>query len=399
MEIMGMKTLRIEVEIPEDLRRDVEQGVYYCSASIVASRVDRERGSSIEIDLLDEADPASLEQTVRSWIERTVRSSLRYEATTVREWGGHDGFVATTEEVLGSPEIHGLGEGLVAYGPKLTRALRAIRGLCESLSEGVGADPFTLPAVATLEHLHRCDYLRQFPQLLSFVTHFREDFGAIDAYSLQCRNAQVADECVPPTDGTRPVQRVLRPAICYHVYACFDGGTVPEKRPFIACADGDCFRYESRNTTGLDRLFDFRMYEIVAMGSEAGVRALRERMIEEVSGLLERLRLPGRVKSSNDPFFVSGSVMMSTFQRARDLKYELEVPFPNREGHLAVASFNLHQDFFASRFAIRTDDGAVAHTGCTAFGLDRILAAMLVHHGPDPAGWPASSREMLRLPD
>ena len=52
-EIMGMKTLRIEVEIPEDLRRDVEQGVYYCSGSIVASRVDRERGSSIEIDVLD----------------------------------------------------------------------------------------------------------------------------------------------------------------------------------------------------------------------------------------------------------------------------------------------------------------------------------------------------------
>ena len=392
-----MKLLRLDVEIPAELRRDVEQGVYYCSEAIVASRVDRDTGAYLELDLSDEGDPATLEETVRSWVERTVASALSYQDTTLHEWGDGGSFGAGVDEVLASPEITAMGEGLVAYGPKLTRALRGITARCDALAAGVGADPLTLPAVATLEHMQRCDYLRQFPQLLSFVTHFREDYGVLEQYAERCRSAETSDGCAPEGSELRPLTRMLRPAVCYHVYPCYEGARLEGDSPRVACAHGDCFRYESRNTTGLDRLFDFRMYEIVGIGTAQGVLALRDGMIEKVKAFCEELELPGRIKSSNDPFFVSASVMKSTFQRAYELKYELEIPFPNREGQLAVASFNLHQDFFGSRFDIQVEGGGAATTGCTAFGLDRILAALLVHHGPEPGRWPAATRRALDL--
>jgi len=392
-----MTRLRINVQIPEELRRDVEQGVYYCSEAIVASRVDRETGTVLELELSGEGDPAALEDAVRTWVERTVASALSYEDTTLHRWGGDAHFAASVDEVLASPEIAAMGEGLVAYGPTLTRAMRGITARCEDLAAGLHAAPLTLPAVATLEHMQRCDFLRQFPQLLSFVHHFREDYGVLERYAEDCRGAEDAEGCAPSEGDLRPLSRMLRPAVCYHVYPFYEGTRLPDDRPIVSCAHGDCFRYESRNTTGLDRLFDFRMYEIVGIGDGDRLQVLRGDLIEAVKALFEELELPGRIKSSNDPFFVSASVMKSTFQRAYELKYELEVPFPNREGQLAVTSFNLHQDFFGSRFDIRTGDGEAASTGCTAFGLDRILAALLVHHGPDPERWPGATRQALGL--
>jgi len=391
--------IALDPPLPAALRRDVEQGVYYCSDLIADARVDRAAGAWIELDLLgvSDAELSDLTRVVRDWVERTVASSLAYEDTIAREWGRPEaGFRATPEQVLASADLHSMGEGLVAYGPRLASVFGALRELWDRLAAEVGATPLVLPAVATLEHMQRCDFLRQFPQLLSFVTHFREDFGVIDRYAEACRRGDTESACAPPAQDMSSFRRMLRPAICYHVYPCFEGEQLAGDLRLVH-AWGDCFRYESRNTTGLDRLFDFRMYEVVALGSADAVHRWRSGMMERVVERFEALGLPGRLKTSNDPFFVSGSVLKSTFQRAHDLKYELEVPFPNREGHLAVASFNEHQDFFASRFGITTRDGEVASSGCSAFGLDRILAALLVHHGTDVNAWPAPTRQTLGL--
>jgi hypothetical protein len=48
---------------------------------------------------------------------------------------------------------------------------------------------------------------------------------------------------------------------------------------------------------------------------------------------------------------------------------------------------------------LRTADGAVAHTGCVAFGIDRLALALFVQHGREPAKWPRAVREALSLVD
>lgn len=391
-----MKPLRIEIGIPEFLYRDIEQGVFYCSGSILASRVDRVTGTGIELELADGADPEAITATVRAWVRQSIANALAYEDTTIEEWGVAGGFRATAEEVSASSELKLLGDGLVAYGPRLTRVFRSLVAICEELSDAVGAEPLTLPAVATLDHLHRCDFLRQFPQAVSFVTHFREDFTVINSFGERCLQAEPANACQPAPGDLQPYGKLLRPAVCYHVYPFFENETL-DRDPRLVSAMGDCFRYESKNTRGLERLFDFRLFEIVGLGSEATLRAWRQHMTARTVKIFGELELPGRIRASNDPFFASTSVLKSSFQRAHDLKHELQVPFPGREGYLGVASFNTHRDFFGNRYAIRTADGEIASTGCTGFGLDRMLAALLVHHGLDPRGWPAACRKRLDI--
>ena len=41
--------------------------------------------------------------------------------------------------------------------------------------------------------------------------------------------------------------------------------------------------------------------------------------------------------------------------------------------------------------------GEVAHTGCVAFGMDRLAVAMFATHGAETKAWPHSVREALKL--
>jgi hypothetical protein len=58
-------------------------------------------------------------------------------------------------------------------------------------------------------------------------------------------------------------------------------------------------------------------------------------------------------------------------------------------------SFNCHLDHFGDIWGIRTHSGAVAHTGCVAFGMDRLAVAMFARHGLAIDTWPAGVRRTL----
>jgi hypothetical protein len=43
------------------------------------------------------------------------------------------------------------------------------------------------------------------------------------------------------------------------------------------------------------------------------------------------------------------------------------------------------------------DAGDLAHTGCVAFGMDRIAIALFAAHGTDLQRWPAFVRDALSM--
>ena len=60
-------------------------------------------------------------------------------------------------------------------------------------------------------------------------------------------------------------------------------------------------------------------------------------------------------------------------------------------------SFNYHQDHFGEVWGLHGPDGALSHTGCVAFGMDRLAVAMFATHGVDVDAWPVSVRSALKL--
>lgn len=192
-----------------------------------------------------------------------------------------------------------------------------------------------------------------------------------------------------------PLDRVMPPAACYHVYRDREGARL-EAPPVFVATRGRCFRDETDFEPSLGRLRVFEMREIVALGSRQDVERFRHEMIDRVRDLVSELDLAGRIEIASDPFFLQGPGNESRgrllMQQVLPLKYELQLTLNASDHSCAVASFNHHLDFFGRRFRIRLDSGATAHTGCVAFGLERWVVAFLGQHGTDARAWPSRAR-------
>jgi seryl-tRNA synthetase len=84
-------------------------------------------------------------------------------------------------------------------------------------------------------------------------------------------------------------------------------------------------------------------------------------------------------------------------QRHNSLKFELLIPYHAGATPTACMSFNYHIDHFGEVWGLKDAAGQTAHTGCVAFGMDRLAVALFCIHGLNPATWPVPVREALSL--
>ena len=139
----------------------------------------------------------------------------------------------------------------------------------------------------------------------------------------------------------------------------------------------------------------FRQREYIRLGTPPQVSAFRDLWIERGRDLIASLGLPLAVDVANDPFFGRSGRLMADSQRAQQLKFELLIPVADPQKPTACLSFNYHMDHFGEAWDLRTADGALAHTACVGFGMERITLALLRHHGFDVRAWPAPVRAVL----
>jgi seryl-tRNA synthetase len=159
----------------------------------------------------------------------------------------------------------------------------------------------------------------------------------------------------------------------------------------VAC---DCFRHEP--SSHLDRLQSFRMREYVCIGEPGVIAGFRARWIARAGQIAERLGLPHRIEPASDPFFGRGGKLMTNSQLEQSLKFEMLIPVRSAVKPTACMSFNDHRDHFGTAWELRTAD-EIAHTGCVAFGIDRLALALFAIHGVEVSRWPSSVRETLKL--
>ena len=245
------------------------------------------------------------------------------------------------------------------------------------------------PPVMSRRQLEKSGYLKSFPHLLGCVSCLSGEETQIHAAVAQFEAGNNWTSSLTPAD------LVLSPAACYPVYPIAAGhGAVPAKGLLfdVAC---DCFRHEP--SKDLDRLQSFRMREYVCIGTPATVQEFRQRWIMQARTIADRLRLPYRIEQASDPFFGRGAKLLAMSQAEQSLKFELLIPVRSSESPTACMSFNYHRDHFGTIWNLRTAAGEVAHTGCVAFGIDRLAVALFASHGVDCSTWPLSVRAALAL--
>ncbi|MFS8974732.1 amino acid--[acyl-carrier-protein] ligase [Cupriavidus necator] len=271
-------------------------------------------------------------------------------------------------------------------------------GVYEAIAEGMnalvtqaGADQHAevlrFPPTTPRKDFEDSEYLKSFPHLAGTVHSFcgneRDHFRLLERL----------EEGEDWTDQQRPTRVVLTPAACYPIYPVMArrGPLPPEGR--VVDVFSYCFRHEpSLEPT---RMQMFRMREYVRLGNAGQILAFRQMWIERGQALADQLELRHMLDVANDPFFGRGGKLVADNQRDQKLKFELLIPVNDGAPPTACMSFNYHVDHFSTVWTLRTSDGEKAHTGCAAFGIDRLTLALLRQHGLELGQWPKTVRAAL----
>jgi seryl-tRNA synthetase len=251
------------------------------------------------------------------------------------------------------------------------------------------AEVMRFPPVMSRKQLERSGYLKSFPNLLGCVCALHGSESAI-------RGA--ADSHETGGDWTKslgPSDLVLSPAACYPLYPIIaERGLVPQ-RGLVFDVSADCFRREPSKE--LNRLQSFRMREFVKIGMPDAITEFRNHWMTRAQQLAAELELPCTVAVASDPFFGRVGQVMAVSQLQQSLKFELLIPYYAGAAPTACMSFNCHRDHFGQVWGISTGPGEPAHTGCVAFGMDRLAVGMFCVHGVEVSQWPASVRRALGI--
>lgn len=383
------------VTIPPHLVGQVQSKLAYVDELIASADV-AESGDRITLALHAAAGAraAEIEEKVQRVVREMAQGSIAPKVEILEDHLARPTSYSADplDELLARGEVYEESTGIFTFGPLMSRLIAYFESRFLELAAHFDAQPYRFPTLMSAKFLDRVDYFRAFPHSLTFATHLREDLDIINQFA---ETAKYEGKGLnSPAEFFSQVEAMLSPAVCYHLYFSLADHPLPNGQ-LVATAVGTCFRYESNNLTSLERLWNFTMREVIFVGSKDFVLEHREQSRQFMHRIFEELGLAYQVETANDPFFVGEFRKQAAFQNAFQLKYEIRARLPFKESTLAIGSYNYHQDFFGRHLGITLPDGKPIHTGCTAFGLERVAHAFLAQHGLDPARWPAAVREAL----
>ena len=325
-------TITPAMPIPDFLVGEVQSKLAYVDEWIVNARVDPS-GEKIDLDL---SQPAAAERAgelaekVQRVVASLVEGAIKPKIQVLEDHLDRPVPYTTDPhtELLARGEISQEAQGIFTLGPLVTRLVEYFESRFRELAVSFGASPYRFPTLIPARYLERVNYFHSFPHSLTFVTHLREDLDAIDHFAQHA----ACDEhgLNEPAGSFAPIQTLLSPAVCYHLYFALADHPLPGGQ-VVATAVGNCFRYESTNLTSLERLWNFTMREVIFVGSKDFVLDNRETARQRMRQVFESVGLAYRVESATDPFFIGEFRKQSVFQSAFQLKFEIRARLPFKD--------------------------------------------------------------------
>jgi seryl-tRNA synthetase len=277
--------------------------------------------------------------------------------------------------------------GLYARGGAFERVRLGFDALVTRTAAPESPEPLYFPPLLPRVQLETSGYLGSFPHLAGTVWGFDGDEGAA------AEQLELASRHEDWSPFQQMSDMVLSPAACYPMYPAMAArGPLPEGGVTLDTGDSYVFRREPSSDPA--RMQIFHMREIVRVADRDTVLAWRGEWRARAEELLRSLGLELELDIANDPFFGRVGRLLAAQQRDQELKWELLAPVAG-DKPTAIASSNYHQDHFGTTYDLATSSGEPAHTGCMAFGEERVTLALFSEHGLDTESWPNEVREKL----
>lgn len=280
-------------------------------------------------------------------------------------------------------------DGVYARGGDFERIRLGFDALVTRAAAIESPEPLYHPPLLPRRQLETNGYLGSFPHLAGTVFAFDGDERAA------ARQLERASRHEDWSEFQGMTEMVLSPAACYPLYpAIAERGPLPAGGLILDTGDSYVFRREPSSDPS--RMQIFHMREIVRVADRETVIEWRDGWRARAAELLRGLGLELELDVASDPFFGRAGRLLAAQQRDQELKWELLAPVAG-SSPTAIASSNYHQDHFGEIYEIETAEGEPAHTGCMAFGEERVTLALLSAHGVEVERWPEGVRAALGL--
>lgn len=399
MNTMVGREVAITIDLPKtvapEIASDIEKESVFVSPFLDRIRVCECRSKAI-LEIRDAGQTDDVVEKSNRYLAAMSKQRTGFEIKTFGENKRVDDGpyqAGVNEEFVRRGWVHDYGKGQVAYNGPVLRLARLVNEKAGALYEKhFDAVEGHFPGFVDADVLHKCGYFDSHPNQASFVGNVQADFDAIEEF-------RVANSCsegaiLPPGEHIHHDGMCLNPAACFPAYPTLAGKRFDEKG-FSLSWLGRVFRYESRNASGLNRLYEFNVREIVFIGTEQFVADRRRKALPLITEMAASFDLDMKIQTATDPFFATVATAKKFFQAALAVKNEVLIPVLGPDGKttdMACGSINLHGRFFGERFDFRASDGEPAHTGCIGLGIERWVLAAFTQHGFDPARWPEHLR-------
>jgi seryl-tRNA synthetase len=285
--------------------------------------------------------------------------------------------------------LHSMGVGgLFARSEGYEAVVSGLSALISAHRDPV-SEILRFPPVMSRAQLEKSGYLHSFPHLLGTVC-------CLHGTENHIRSA--VDPSNAPDDWTKALAAtdlVLVPAACYPLYPLVAARSLVHRAGLLFDVACDCFRHEASREAG--RLVSFRMREFVCIGTSDQVLDFRRTWMARATELASVLGLANELQEASDPFFGRAGRLMALAQVEQSLKFELLIPIRSETEPTACMSFNYHRDHFSEIWGLKGVNDQVVHTGCVAFGIDRLALALFARHGSLLDQWPVDVRGALKL--
>jgi hypothetical protein len=392
-EIQMSYLAQLGLNLPPELVDEFQSKLHYVSEFVTTFELTEGRdGVRFELRPGASEQASIVVENIVETAQKMCRAHRPGEVKLITSRQGSGAFADDPHALLEAEgDLFRFGQGRYGFGPRLLDLIEFFDNQLFQRASQFMATPHQFPTLIGADVMERCRYTRSFTHTLSLVSHLREDLRAIQNFAQMAR--WDGDRLVCDAQDLAGSECMLSPNVCFHCYAWLRDSTVAEPRAITAV--GKCFRYESGNLTGLERLWDFTMREWIFVGDKEYVLQQREKATDETIRLLDEWDLTYEIKSASDPVSVD-EYQIATFQMAFDLKYEIQAALPYRGKTLAVGSLNFHRDFFGRALNVTLPSGEAANMGCAAFGVERLALAFLAQHGLDAKRWPAAVADQLK---
>ncbi len=299
-----------------------------------------------------------------------------------------DAYQAYQGELVDAGLLIPLGvRGVYGRGGTFERVITQFDSLVARSGAPLNPEVMRFPPIFSRANYEKIDHIHNFPDLMGSVHTFtgkerehRDMLGRFERKEDWSRDLAAS-------------QVMMTPAICYPLYPTATGTLPPGGRRVDL--QGFAFRHEPSDDPA--RMQIFRMHEFVRLGTPAEALEHRNYWLERGRQVLESVGLDVQPVIANDPFFGRGGKVQKAIQLEQNLKYEFVIPICSTEKPTAIGSCNYHLDHFGVAFDIRTSDGALAHSACVGFGLERVALALFKTHGFRLEDWPREVRDVLAL--